>query len=429
MFGRGAAASLITLACLLATVGPAGAQLVDNSPWPMYMHDQQHTGKSTALGPATGPVVPKFAPYKLANVPKSQPAVGPDGAVYMGVTHQPLCAVDGDTGALIWCTGGTADGNSSSPAVAVAAPNQPVPHDRTIYIGARDNALWAVNNDDHTNAWRYKIQLDGDVMSSPTITEDGTVYMTCGCLSAGLIWAMTSDGQVRWSIQVPNPINNSSITVSSKTPAQLGLPGDVVRRLYVGSNNGTLWAIDDLGGSGNDRVRVGWGFLPFGQKGTNYNSSPTVDKNGHVYWGSANGFFKVRDDGTQATLLWSKDDGGTVDNTAAVDNDHERVIVSTYRQGKRTLYAFDFDGNPVWPPLTGASTAVNQHQQGPSPVIDAAGNVYAAIGRQVYAFDSAGNSLWPSPYVLLKDAISLALGNGILFFGTEDKFLYALVSP
>ena len=416
MFARGVAASLITLAWLLAPVVPAGAQLLD-TPWPAYMHDVQHTGRTTVLGPSTGPVGVKWTPYKLANVPKSQPAIGPDGTVYIGVTHQPLCAIDGTTGVLKWCTGATADGNSSSPAVTAPIPGQPIAHAWGIYVGARDNALWAVN-DDGTTAWRNKIQLDGDVMSPPTVAPDGTIYMTCGCLSAGIIWATNPDGTVRWSIQIPNNINNSSVTFSNDTP-----PG-VVRRLYVGSNNGSLWAVDDLGGA---NVSVAWSLTPNNVKGTNYNSSPAVDKNGHIYWGSAKGFFKARDDGNHGTLLWSKTTAGTVDTTAAIDNDSEKVVVSSFKTGTRTLYAFDFSGNLLWTPFSGPATAVANHQQAPSAVMDAAGNVYAGIGKRVYAFDAAGNSLWS--YLLAGDTVSMALGEGTLYVSDEVKFVYALVSP
>jgi outer membrane protein assembly factor BamB len=413
MFGRGVTAVLIVLALLVAGVGPAGAQLLD-TPWPKFMYDLQNTGKTAALGPSTAPVHTKWT-NKITNSIRSQPGIGPDGTVYVGVTSQPLCAFDGDTGALKWCTGATADGNSSSPAIGEPVPGQPGTVDHSVFLGARDNKLWAVN-DDGSVAWAYKIQLDGDIMSSPAIVDDGTIYMSCGCLSAGIVWAMNPEGTVKWSLKIGKPINNSAVAISKTTPA------GAVRRLYIGARDGSLVAIDDKGASG----KVAWTLLPNKKKTNNYNSSPAIDKNGHIYWGSALGLFAASDNGSTATLLWSRTPAGTVDTTPAIDNDAESVIVSSYKTGKRTLYAYDFDGNQVWTPLTGPSTPVALHQQSPNAVIDAGGNVFVGIGKKVYAFNSAGAQLWN--YVLPADVVSMAIGDSTLYVGGEDRVLYALVS-
>ena len=44
---------LVTSICILLLVLPASAQLAD-TPWPMFQHDLQHTGRSPYLGAQTG---------------------------------------------------------------------------------------------------------------------------------------------------------------------------------------------------------------------------------------------------------------------------------------------------------------------------------------------------------------------------------------
>jgi len=72
-------AQALALAALLAVpVGQARAQLAI-SPWPMFQHDLQHTGRS----PHTGPSVPDQKWTYEAGYVVFSPAVGVDGTVYV----------------------------------------------------------------------------------------------------------------------------------------------------------------------------------------------------------------------------------------------------------------------------------------------------------------------------------------------------------
>jgi outer membrane protein assembly factor BamB len=62
-------------------------------------------------------------------------------------------------------------------------------------------------------------------------------------------------------------------------------------------------------------------------------------------------------------------------------------------------------------------------------VIDANGTVYAAFGKLVYALNpTTGAEIWPEPFRLGGDAISLAVGDGVLYVTAKDYKLYALVN-
>ena len=82
-------------ACYLSTT--LYAQLAD-SPWPMFRHDLQHTGRSHSVSiqkpalkwtfQAQGPIT-------------SSPAIGEDGVIYVGSTDKKLYAITRD-GRLKW---------------------------------------------------------------------------------------------------------------------------------------------------------------------------------------------------------------------------------------------------------------------------------------------------------------------------------------
>jgi len=64
---------------LLLGYCPAHAQLAD-SPWPAFLHDPQHTGRSPFVGPQEGNVQWKF--ITLGDV-SSSPAIGMDCTIYV----------------------------------------------------------------------------------------------------------------------------------------------------------------------------------------------------------------------------------------------------------------------------------------------------------------------------------------------------------
>ena len=62
--------------------------------------------------------------------------------------------------------------------------------DGTIYVGANDNYLYAINPDG-SRKWRFKT---GDfVTSSPAIGSDGTIYVGSG---DNYLYAINSDGSI-----------------------------------------------------------------------------------------------------------------------------------------------------------------------------------------------------------------------------------------
>src|SRR5581483_3304528 len=231
MFRRTAAALLVS--SLLAVSAPASA-----TSWPMFQNDRRHTGRTTAIGPSTSSVR-KLWEYKAVSWIKNEPSIGPDGTIYIGDSKFPLCALT-PSGARIWCTDVGGFVNQSSPAVGNPFSKTDAGGTRTvqtIYIGDRNNVFWAIDSEGDV-LWHYRIHLDGDVRQSPLIGPGPahTVYMMCGCTTKGVLHAFRPDGTLLWSVDLPQ--------VRDASPAGIQVGSHF--RLYVVTNNGQLYAIDDL---------------------------------------------------------------------------------------------------------------------------------------------------------------------------------------
>jgi IPT/TIG domain/PQQ-like domain len=387
------------------------------SDWPMFQHDPQHTGKSSASGPTTSVVRESWAYHGVSWV-KNEPSIGPDGTVYIGDAKFPLCKLDSAAGTLVWCTNVGGYVNQSSPTIGnpfVKTDAQGTRTVQTVYMGDRNNVFWAIDSEGEP-LWHYKINLDGDVRQSPIIGPDptNTIYMMCGCTTKGVLHAFNPMGTLLWALDLPQ--------VRDASPA--GIQFGPHYRLYVGTNNGELFAIDDLGTSG----QIAWHLQLAGR---DLHSSPSIGPDGTIYVGTSAGLFAVRDNGSSGQVLpgWPVPTAGDIDTAPAISDGE--IFVSSYRSGNRTLYAIDATTNPpttLWS-VTGRGSTTTSFAQTPSAVIGGNGFVYAAIGRDIYGFDPA--SAHPAAAVwhhrLPDDAISLAVGDGVLYVSAKNARLYALV--
>ena len=120
---------VLVLLLIVAMNGQVFAQLA-NSPWPMYAHDAQHTLKSEYAGTPNA-----FVKWQLSigsGLTSYNPAIAPDGTVYVGSDDSKVYAISMD-GNLKWlyATGGKV---TSSPAIG---------SDGTVYVGSHDDKLYA----------------------------------------------------------------------------------------------------------------------------------------------------------------------------------------------------------------------------------------------------------------------------------------------
>jgi len=388
--------------------------------WPGFQRDLQHTGRSPVAGPTCNNVLwtRKLKGRILAAPVLVQRIAGAPESLYVPVGKEPICALDPLTGAIEWCgtneLGKIAD--RSSPTVGNGS---------LLYVGTRDNDLWAINVPSAsqvphaTVAWRQKVCTDGDVTTPPTIGNNGIVYMGSDSLGAGTLMAMCpgEQQQVKWCI---NPVGGGGIRNASPALSPNG------ERLYTTIGAGGLAAFDPEAGTELWRVQ----FEPPGGVGRAPNYAPVVHPlGGTIYLGTNKGIWAVEHvvdpetgkEGASARLLF--DTTGLrerVYSPPAIDVLNDTLVFGASRGNSSTLYATDLQGNLKWK----KPMPRGRFRNNPA-VTDVDGRIYVAFGKALYAFAANGTPLWTLPGVLSYES-SPILASGRLYVGTTNGNVLAI---
>lgn len=253
--------------------------------------------------------------------------------------------------------------------------------DGTIYVPSNGNSLYAVVPDGSLK-WQFAVESGYGVSAPPVIGSDGTIY--CGFyhpnISAGILYAIRSDGTEKWRFNLPGKITSPAIDATGAII--FGSPAPVSKVYAVQSNGVKKWESRVAGGilssgcyvysapvvstdgtiyvSSNSRLtalspsdgREKWHYdnnilLPEFDRA----NGPAVDSNGTIYFGSlgifgAGDFYAIKPDGT---LAWKYDVGGEVASPPIIMTNS--VIFAT-ANGSRKLYSLRTAGEPsqsVWP--------------------------------------------------------------------------------
>ena len=365
----------VIIVALLAThFWPSAAPVSADSPWPMFHHDLQHTGRSLYSGSAD--------PHLKWNCDvggkiQSAPTIGADGTIYVGSYDKNLYAINRN-GTLKWTytTGVGINGEGIRSSVAIGK-------DSTVYVGSADGKLYALNSHDGTLKWQY--ETGRAILSSPAIGPDGTIYV--GAYDNKL-YAIKTDGSYKWSFLTGGFIYSS--------PA-IGGDGTI----YVGSYDKNLYAINP-GGS------LKWRYMT----GDLIDSSPAIGADGTVYVGSFDHKLYAINayDGSRK---WSFTTGDTIYSSPAIGADGT-IYMGSF---DGTLYAIHvIDGSPKWKCPIGSPIWYT------SPAVGADGTIYVgSVNGKFYAINPDNGSLKWS--LLIGDSIrfsSPAIGaDGTIYVGAE----------
>ncbi len=184
---------------------------------------------------------------------------------------------------------------------------------------------------------KWHFSVDAEVVSTPGIGSDSTTYVAT---MAGTIYAIRSDGTLRWQTKLPGgkPVRSSPAVA----------PGGAI---YVGSDDGALYALDASNG------KILWTY----QTGAAVTSSPTVGANGLIYVGSndSNLYVLTADGKLQASF---KTGAGIDFSSPAIASNGTLYIGS--RDGK--LYAL-MEGAPTPTPTSAVPTATPTPPATPTP--------------------------------------------------------------
>jgi len=285
-----------------------------------------------------------------------------DGVVYFGSQDWTLYAVDADTGTKLW----EFRANSfvdSSPAVV----------DGIIYFGSNDGNFYALNAETGVKLWSFRT---GKANQSSPAVAGGMVFF--GCDNSKFYALDAKTGEELWEYKADSPILSSPAVVS-------GI-------VYFTTVNEYVYALQ----ASNGRFR-----LQAMISGTS--SSPAV-KDSVVYFNSGGSLFAI--------------DGKARNWPGEYD----------LRGFWIQFYAFRLA--PIPPPMSGYIWNVprlGMQNSSSSPLVSD-DTIYTALDRYLYAIDiETHEKLWEMPFAAGDDLRSSpALGNDILYIGSEDGLLYAV---
>jgi outer membrane protein assembly factor BamB len=296
--------------------------------------------------------------------------------------------------------------------------------DGTIYFGSFDNKLYAVNPD---GSQRWSFTTGASVYSSPAIGADGTIYV--GSLDKKL-YAINPDGSQRWSFTTGGSIYSSpairadgTIYVGSFDKKLYAINPDGSQRwsfttwgyvrsspaigadgtICVGSYDGRLYAINP-NGSAN------WSFTT----GDLIPSPPVIGADGTIYVGSLdNKLYAINPDSSQK---WSFTTGGYVRSSPAIGADGTIYVVSDDYK----LYAINPDGSQKWSFATGGSVYS-------SPSIGADGTIYVgSLDGRLRAINPDGSQKWSFTIGKMVFSSPAIAATGNIYVGSYDTNLYAI---
>jgi hypothetical protein len=330
-----------------------------NSPWPMFLHDPQHTGRSPYRGPQEGKVEWLF--YAGHNV-YSSPAIDVDGSVYFGCDNTYFYSVT-PAGTQRWRSLG--GGGDSSPLIA---------SDGTIYCygaGALQPypSICSYDRSGHLN-WEYVIGIFSP-LSAPTISKDGETIF----LAAKSLYAISKYGTLRWRV-VPDSTEEAfhySMAISPNGTT-----------LYVPGWN-ALYAVDTSGA-------LIWKLQAYRP------SNPSVDNDGSIYFAEEGS--RISSLTPSGAIRWRRDDvfWGQEDPGPVIGRDGTIYITGS------SLYAIDYAGKLKWKyDLIKGSQCV--------PAIDLNGTIYFGTQTTRTPADSS-NFFAVNPNGTLRFQISMRSPDG-----------------
>jgi outer membrane protein assembly factor BamB len=376
--------------CCFFILLSASVFAAETAPWPMFLHDSSHTGRSTLPGPSRGDILWAF-PITAGD--PSSPIVGPDGTVYVG-SETGLYAVNPD-GTQKWKFA-TGRQIISSPAIDING---------IVYFGCLDSKIYAIYPD---GSQKWSELTGGEIHSSPLITSDGLIVTGA---SDGSVYAYLSTGTLKWKY---TPVGESDWVYAS--PA-IGPDGT----LYVATNKGVL-ALDISGATPTRK----W-FHPVIT--SDLKSSPAIGSDGSIYIGTRdNTLLSLKSDGS---VRWTYSILGDIRSSPVIGPDGTIHIanISITDSSARFLYAINPNGTNKWSSPTGG----NVFDQ--SPAVDCNGVVYLGCADNfVHAIDAGGSEIWRFPG-RGGPFSSIAIGkNQTLYFVTTggsgyEGYLYAVGPP
>jgi outer membrane protein assembly factor BamB len=274
--------------------------------------------------------------------------------------------------------------------------------DGTLFVGADDDILYAIDSKAKTIAWRRPLGdcrppramgPEGtrcDVDGGPTLLADGDMLV-----GADGVYRIGKGGAVRWHF--PDPKLERAAHVSS-TPAASA------EHIVFGAHDGTITALTSAGALAW-RVAVE----------ADVDGSPAMLPDGTAIIGADNGrVYAVAKDGV---IAWTYQTGKDIRTGIAIGADGTIHVTSF----DGAVHALGPDGTPKWKVQTGDAIAA-------TPALDSAGNLYVGSrDDHLYAIAPGGKLLWSLELPADIDAPVAISAGGTLVVGCDDGRLRGIV--
>jgi len=355
-----------------------------DSPWPMYCNNVKHTGRSPYnTVNVTG--VEKWR-IKMTGVGLGSPIIDSEGVIYAAAKY--LYAFY-PNGTIKWiCDDWDGVISYTTPAID---------KNGIIYIGtiwAMPNYLYAINSTNGTIEWMY--YLGDSSYSSPSVGEDGTIYISEG----KTFHAVNSDGTRKWIFSAGDFFWGSSPAIDDS-----GI-------VYCGAHDNKLYAWYPNNGS------VKWTF----NAGTWIHGSPTIGENGIIFLAADNGLYALYSN--NGTMKWHNNIGPIWASPALDVNGN--IYAGTWAE---KFYAIYPNGEVKW-----RYDAPGRIWFGSSAAISADGTIYFGTtwmdgGEGAFiALNPDGTEKWRDSYRWYESSPAIGVDGTIYVASTNmesDAYLHA----
>jgi len=326
-----------------------------DSPWPMYHHDPQRTGRSKFEGPILG------------NVYKKIPALNME-ATPIVLINNILCFTTSSPDTIYkYSVNGKLDWKHKLQFSTHTTPV--VDRDQNIYVSC-GKYLYKFSNDGYI-LWKSELDNNSGIKSAAlSIDKDGNIYIIGG---DNIIYVYDGNGNILWSYHEPRLFKRAfhapSFSPDGKT-------------IYLQGESVSLIALDVI----TQTIKWEFGENPLA-------SAPLVDSQGNIY------FTPSTYNGSYITLFSLTESGDIRWSINLYGNDYTSDEASIDKYGNiilgigDTLYSISYNATLNWKSFASNNTVIS------STINDINGNIFFTIWdpNRVVAFNKDGNKIWEIP--------------------------------